>query len=62
MFREMCSLEPGAEVVLVGSEFGVEVWGAEAWQREMLLMQQHSMDKGEIELNADLDIGKKNEE
>ena len=62
MFREMCRMEPGTEVVLVGSEFGVEVWSAEAWQKEMLLMQQHSIDKGEIELNADLDLGKNNEE
>ena len=56
MFREMCGIESGSEVMLVGSEFGVEVWSAEAWQREMLLMQQHSLEKGEIELSADLDI------
>ena len=56
MFREICGMEAGTEVILVGSEFGIEVWSSEAWNKEMLLMQQHSLDKGEIELNADLDM------
>ena len=56
MFREMCNLESNAEVMLVGSEFGIELWSAEAWQKEMLLMQQHSLEKGELEMNADLEV------
>lgn len=56
MFREMCQLEPNSEVMLVGSEFGVEVWSSDKWQKEMMLMQQHSLEKGEMEMNADLDI------
>jgi division/cell wall cluster transcriptional repressor MraZ len=56
MFREMCGLEASSEVMLVGSEFGIEIWGAEAWQKEMMLMQQHSLEKGENEMSADLEM------
>lgn len=56
MFREMCGIEAGNEVVLVGSEFGIEVWSAEKWQQEMSFMQSHSLEKGELEMNADLQL------
>jgi division/cell wall cluster transcriptional repressor MraZ len=57
MFREICGISAGKEVVLVGSEFGIEVWSQEKWQQEMALMQSHSLEKGEMEMNADLHIG-----
>ena len=56
MFRQMCGIDASSEVMIVGSEFGVEVWSAEAWQKEMMLMQSHSLEKGEIEMNADLEM------
>jgi len=56
MFREMCGIEAGSEIMLVGSEFGIEVWSAERWQKEMELMQQHTLEKGEMEMSADLDL------
>ncbi|MCM8535665.1 MAG: hypothetical protein NE334_07000 [Lentisphaeraceae bacterium] len=56
MFREMCGIEAGKEVVLVGSEFGIEVWSSEKWQQEMSFMQNHSLEKGELEMNADLQL------
>ncbi|MCH2206453.1 MAG: hypothetical protein MK132_11345 [Lentisphaerales bacterium] len=56
MFREICGIEAGKEVVLVGSEFGVEIWSQEKWQQEMALMQSHSLEKGEMEMSADLQI------
>ena len=54
MFREMCGIEPKKEVMVVGSEFGVEIWSSEKWMQEMQLMQEHSLEKGEMEMNADL--------
>ena len=54
MFREICGLGAGDEVVLVGSEFGIEVWSQAAWQKEMDLLRQHSLEKGEMEMTADL--------
>lgn len=56
MFREMCGIEAGSEIMVVGSEFGIEIWSPERWQKEMELMQQHTLEKGEMEMSADLDL------
>ncbi len=56
LFREMCGIEAGMEVMVVGSEFGIEVWSLPRWQTEMKLMQQHTVEKGEMEMSADLNL------
>ena len=54
MFREMCQLRPSEELMVVGSELGVELWNSESWAKEMQLMHSHSLEKGENEMAADL--------
>ena len=54
MFRDLCSLSAGEEIVVLGCEVGVELWNAAAWAKEMSLMQGHSLEKGENEMIADL--------
>jgi division/cell wall cluster transcriptional repressor MraZ len=56
MFRELCGIENGSEVMVVGSEFGVEIWSQSKWQQELALMQNHSLEKGQMEMNADLEM------
>ena len=54
MFREMCGIGSSEEVVIVGSEFGVEVWSQAKWKVEMSLLQDHSLERGAMEMDADL--------
>lgn len=55
MFREMCSLLSGEDVVVVGCEMGVELWNVEKWNAELALMQGHALEKGQNEMSADLE-------
>ncbi len=55
-FRRVVGLEPGTEAVLVGCEIGLEVWNAEAWEREFELLLQHERDKAAAEMQADLHV------
>lgn len=56
-FRSLVGLPPGGEAVLVGTEIGVEIWSAEAWQREFQLLAEHEQLKAEAEMAADLTEG-----
>jgi DNA-binding transcriptional regulator/RsmH inhibitor MraZ len=53
-FRELTSLTPGINAVVVGVEIGVEIWNAEIWTRELQMIQKHLSDKGELEMEMDL--------
>ena len=54
MFREFAELIPGREAVIVGSEIGIEIWNTEKWAEEIKKIHQHSQDKAEREMAADL--------
>jgi division/cell wall cluster transcriptional repressor MraZ len=56
MFREICAIGLSEEVVIVGSEFGVEIWNKEKWNKEMNLLQEHSLERGALEMDADLQV------
>jgi MraZ protein len=53
-YREYAGLAPGSEIVVVGVEIGVEIWNAERWDEEMKMINQHAIEKGELEMAADL--------
>ena len=53
-FREMLELTPGAEIVVVGAEIGVEIWNAARWEAELKKINEHAEEKGEREMAADL--------
>ncbi len=53
-FRTMTGLNPGTQAWVIGSEIGVEIWTDERWQKELLALCQHLNDKGQVEMNADL--------
>jgi DNA-binding transcriptional regulator/RsmH inhibitor MraZ len=57
-FREILSLGPGTEAVLVGTEIGVEVWNAEVWQKEFAVLAEHELKKAAAEMDADLEMGR----
>ena len=52
--RERLGLGPGTEVMVVGSELGVEVWEATRWQAELDLLSQHELQKAEADMAAEL--------
>ena len=54
MFRKFCDLEAGSEVYLVGCGNCIEVWNPQLWEKELELMREHSLEKGENEMNRDL--------
>ena len=53
-FRQNTMLEPGTEAVIVGVEIGVEVWNLKRWQAELQLINEHELDRGDLELAQDL--------
>jgi len=53
-FREMTSLNPGTNAVVVGIEIGIEIWNVENWQKELEKIQKHTFEKGELEMALDL--------
>ena len=59
-FRQSAMLEPGAEAVIVGVEIGVELWNLKRWQSELELINNHEMDRGDLELAQDLKFEDKN--
>jgi len=61
MFRESTGVVPGAELVVVGIEIGVEIWTVERWNEELRRIGSHSMEKAEREMQADLVIREKEE-
>ena len=57
-FRDITSLTPGCNAVVVGVEIGVEIWNADIWKKELQMIQQHSSEKGAIEMEMDLTANK----
>lgn len=53
-FRSALALEPGSEVMVVGSEIGIEIWNAARWQKEMQLLGEHETLRAEMEMKADV--------
>ena len=57
VFREHAEVLPGSEVVVLGVEVGVEIWNVERWSDELRLIQEHMVQKGQLELTEDLSNG-----
>ena len=53
-FRDVLDLQPRTEVILVGCEIGLEIWNAQAWQKESQIILQHEQKKAIAEMEADL--------
>lgn len=53
-FRQFAELTPGEEMVVIGTEIGVEIWNRRRWDAETRRIQSHVTDKGEREMAADL--------
>jgi transcriptional regulator MraZ len=53
-YRQYAEIESGSEVIVVGTEIGVEIWNATRWTEELEKMNEHVVLKGKQELNADL--------
>jgi len=53
-FRGIAGLAPATEAILVGCEIGLEIWSAEAWEREFQVLLEHEKQKAEVEMRADL--------
>jgi len=54
MYRDYAELHPGAEVIVLGTEIGVEIWKADKWQEEFGKINAHLREKGDREMAADL--------
>lgn len=57
MFRELCKLESGKELMVAGCEIGVELWNPELWQQEFIKINEHNLTKGQNEMQNDLNAG-----
>ena len=55
-FRMPTMLEPGCEAVVIGVEIGVEIWNLKRWQDELKLINEHELDRGDLELVQDLKL------
>ena len=53
-YRQYAAIQSGSEVIVVGTEIGVEIWNATRWNEELEKMNEHVTLKGEQEMNADL--------
>ena len=53
-FRERLGLVPGADVVVIGAEIGVEIWATARWQAELDALSEHEMRKAEADMAAEL--------
>ncbi len=53
-YRGNAELLPGTEVYLVGVEIGIEIWNAQRWEQELQDINTHLLQKGELEMAADL--------
>lgn len=56
-FREHAGLGSSSEAVVVGVEIGVEIWSAGRWMEEQGKIQEHLLEKGRLEMKADLGEG-----
>ena len=53
-FRQPTGLEAGCEAIIIGNEIGIEIWNLERWQKELQLINEHEINRGELELSQDL--------
>ena len=53
-FRQPSSLDAGTEAVVIGVEIGIEIWNLKRWQDEIKLINEHELDRGDLELAQDL--------
>jgi transcriptional regulator MraZ len=53
-YRQYAEIMAGSEVIVVGTEIGVEVWNTTRWTEEMEKMNEHFVLKGKQEMSADL--------
>ena len=53
-FRTPTMLEAGSEAMVIGVEIGVEIWNLKRWQDELKLINEHELDRGDLELAQDL--------
>ena len=60
-FRKMLELNPGDEIIVVGTEIGVEIWNSTKWLEELERINTHAIEKGEMEMSADLDMNNINQ-
>ncbi len=44
--------------MVVGNEIGVEIWSRERWLEEQKMIMEHEREKGEREMESDLDTGR----
>lgn len=54
LFRKHLDMEPGTEVVLVGSGLCMEIWNRRRWDDESGTIDRHAVAKGEAEMAASL--------
>ena len=57
-YRDHAGLVPGGDVMVVGNEIGVEIWSRERWLEEQKMIMEHEREKGEREMESDLDTGR----
>lgn len=55
-YRKMLELNPNDEIIIVGIEIGIEIWNAKKWEEELLKINSHIDEKGELEMRADLTV------
>ena len=60
-YRGNAGLQPGTEIYLVGVEIGIEIWNAARWEQELQDINTHLLQKGEVEMAADLSADNKEE-
>ena len=53
-FRALLQFPEGGEVVVAGSEIGVEIWNPERWEEEMQRLGEHETRKAAAFMAADL--------
>jgi DNA-binding transcriptional regulator/RsmH inhibitor MraZ len=42
--------------MVIGVEIGVEIWNLKRWQDELKLINEHELDRGDLELAQDLKL------
>ncbi len=52
--RDHAGIAPGDTIVQLGAEVGVEIWSRPRWEEEMNRIQEHMLQKGELQMIADL--------
>lgn len=53
-YRQYAEIAAGSEVIVVGTEIGVEIWNMARWTEELKKMNDHFVLKGKQEMSADL--------